>query len=174
MRTLVTTADDSTTDPGPTTSVRWFQRVFPVTVIGLLLIGVLALVAPPFRDQLRLSVTREPESYVDLYFAAAAPGTLEGGQATCVRRGSDVVVDFVVRSHLAAAEQVPYSVTVAPATQGPGTRSGAGKVRLSPGRSAAVRELIAFPPRVRRYVVTVSLPGRQERLRARCGAGTSA
>jgi hypothetical protein len=172
MRTLVTTSDDSTTDPGPTTSVRWFQRVVPVSVLGLVLIGVLALLAPPFRDQLRLSVTREPESYVDLYFAAVAPGTLEGGQATCVRRGRDVVVDFVIRSHLADTEQVAYAVTVEPAKTDLRTRRGTGKVRVGPGESVSVHESMALPQRAR-YVVTVSLPGRQERLRARCGAGTS-
>jgi hypothetical protein len=169
----VNTVDESPAPPGSTPPGRWFQRVLPVTGILLLLVAVLAALVPQFRSELRLSVTREPERYVDLYFIEAASGSLEGGQTTCTRDRSDIAVDFVVRSHLGATARIPYSITVKPARKGLKPRRAHGAVRLSPGSSKTLHETLALPARTA-YVVTVSLPGRQQHLRAHCGKGRSA
>jgi hypothetical protein len=169
----VNTPDAPTTNPGPASPVRWFQRVLPVTVLALLLIVLAGLLVPDFRSQLRLSLTRLPEPYVDLYFVEAPPGTLKGGQVTCARHQGKVVVDFVVRSHLTDTRSVAYAVKVIPTKHGQKTRRSTGALRLEPGQSDTVHESFALR-RGSAYQVTVALPGRAERLRAHCGAGGGA
>jgi hypothetical protein len=143
-----------------------------VTALGLLLVVALGLLVPGLRTQLRLSLTRLPEPYVDLYFVQAPAGTLAGGQVTCARKGARVLVDFVVRSHLTDTRSIEYAVVVDPRKPGARTQRSAGAVALEPGRSDTVHESIALPARSG-YTVTVTLPGRPEHLRARCDGGAS-
>jgi hypothetical protein len=168
----VNTADQSPAPRASEPSAPWFQRVFPVVGLALVLVGALALFVPDVRTQLRLSVTREPESFVEMYFVEAPRGTLEGGQTTCARRGSKVMVDFVLRSHLTETQRIAYSVRIDPT--GPGkTRRSAGEVQLRPGSSTTVHQMQRLGARAA-YVVTVRLPGRDQYLRARCRPGRQA
>jgi hypothetical protein len=147
----------------PTPAPRWFQRVLPVTGLALALVALAALVVPAFRDQVELSTSRQPEPYVELYFArSAAPN----GQAVCTAQSGKAVVRFVVGSHLPKEQSVAYRVVVDPVAKGVRSSRAAGAVRVAPGSSAAVTKALVRPRKG--YTVSVSLPAQGQQLRAHC------
>ena len=151
------------TPENPAPAPRWFQRVLPVTGLALALVALATLLVPAFRDQMELSTSRQPEPYVELYFArSAAPN----GQAVCTAQGGRAVVRFVVGSHLAKEQSVAYRVVVDPVAKGVPTSRARGSVRVDPGASAPVTKALVRPRRG--YTVSVSLPALGQQLRAHC------
>jgi hypothetical protein len=149
--------------PAPATPTRWFQRVLPTSLLGLLVVALGVLVVPGVRDQLSLSTSHRSEPYVELYFARPAGGP----PVACVRRGDRVRVGFVVASHLAKAERIGYRVIVAPVGKPARTMRKHGEVTAQPGQTHRVHP--SFPlRRGQHYTVTVRLPALHQLLRARC------
>jgi hypothetical protein len=147
----------------PAPAPRWFQRVFPVTGLAIVLVTLAALVVPAFRDQVELSTSRQSEPYVELYFAhSAAPD----GQAVCTVKAGKAVVRFVIGSHLAKEQPVAYRVAVDPTAPGVKTSRATQSVRVAPDASATVTKLFALPRKG--YTVSVSLPALGQQLRAHC------
>ena len=147
----------------PTPAPRWFQRVLPVAGLALALVALASLVVPAFRDQVELSTSRQPEPYVELYFARSAAPT---GQAVCTAHAGRAVVRFVIGSHLADEQPVAYRIAVDPVARSARTSRAAGSVRVVPGASAVVTKAFVRPRRG--YTVSVSLPAQGQQLRAHC------
>lgn len=147
---------------------RWFRRVLPVTALAVALVALAALVSPTVREQLVLSTSRQAQPYVELYFARTPTGT----QAVCTRNARSVQVRFTIASHLRDTRNLTYRVSVDPAGRTARTQRERGSVALAPDASRDVRA--NFPvSRGSDYVVSVRLPGLDQRLRARCdGAGS--
>jgi len=143
---------------------RWYQRVLPVSAAAVVLLAIIAFVVPAFRDQIALSVSRQSQPYVELYFA---PSTAANGQAVCTRKGSAVLVRFVVASHLDRRQAIAYRVTVDPVGKSARPMRKAGSGRVTPGTSPEVRSSFAVPRRLG-YAVSVTLPAFGQELRARC------
>ena len=159
--------DSETDQTEPQPAVPWYQRVLPVTGVLLLVLAVAAVLVPPFRDQLKLSVSRQSQEYVALYFAR--PGDAQR-QLVCLRKGSTVWVRFVVESHLDDRETVKYVVSVAPSGKKAIRKGGA--VPVTPG--APVEEIKKFRvARSQDYAVSVVLPAQKQLIRARCPGGRS-
>lgn len=152
--------------PPAATPAPWWQRVLPVTLAVVLLLAVAGTLLPGFRHQLALSFTRQPVSYVELYFARA---TSTAPQTACVRKGGSVQVRFLVGSHLEKRQAVAYRVVVDPLTKGLPTRRQAASVRVAPGTVVSVTRTFAVPRR-EAYVVSVKLPAFDQELRGRCPA----
>lgn len=148
---------------------RWFQRVLPVTGLVIAVIVIAALVVPSFRDQVKLSVSRQSQPYVELYFSRTVGPV---AQVVCQRRGQAVGVRFVVASHLDQTQAVAYRVAVVPAGKGERALRKAGSARTFPGKATEVRKAFAVP-RSKAYTVAVSLPAFGQQLRARCTGGRS-
>lgn len=160
--------DSADTDPQQDAArTRWFQRVLPVTGLAVLL-ALAALAVPPLRHQVELSVSRQPQPYVELYFARQ---TGPVAQATCLRRGTTVGVRFVIASHLEHHQAVAYRVALDPAGKGRTVRK-TGRADTFPQRAVEVRKTFTLPRR-KGYTVTVSLPALDQQLRARCAGGRS-
>jgi hypothetical protein len=148
---------------------RWFQRVVPVTGLALLVIALAALVVPPFRDQVRLSVSRQNQPYVELYFSRQVGPE---AQAICVRTGAKVGVRFTIASHLDSSKALAYRVVIDPNAKGQRALHKSGSAHTFPGKSVEVREAFALPRRAG-YTLTVTLPGVDQHLRARCSGRSS-
>jgi hypothetical protein len=151
-------------EPETPAARRWFQRVLPVTGLALLLVALAALIVPAFRDQVKLSISRQTQPYVELYFARR---TGPVAQAVCLRQGSTVGVRFVIASHLHQSQTVAYRVTVDPATKGRRTLRKAGSTHTTPDTPREVRKTFSLPGRAP-YTLTVSLPALDQQLRAHC------
>lgn len=148
-----------------TPAAPWYQRVLPVTGV-LLLVLALAAVVPPFRDQLKLSLSRQSQEYVALYFSRPADAQ---PQMTCLRKGSSVWVRFTIASHLEDRQTAKYVVWVNPEGRSRTLRK-SGAVPVTPG--APVEEIKKFRvPRKQDYLVSVVLPGLDQQIRARCPGG---
>ncbi len=138
--------------------------MLPVTLAVVLALAVAGTLLPGFRHQLALSFTRQPVSYVELFFArptAASP------QAACVRKGASVQVRFLVESHLEKRQALGYRVVVDPVARSLPTRRQAASVEVSPGEVVSVTRTFAVPRR-EAYVVSVRLPALDQELRGRC------
>lgn len=156
-----TDAPDRGADAKP--APRWFERVLPMTALGVAAVGIAALLIPGLGDQAALSTSRQPQPYVELYFAhSSAPN----GQAVCTAKGAKAYVRFVVDSHLEERQAVAYRVVLAPAAKGAKTLREAGSVRVTPGTRAAVTRTFARPRGA--YTVSVRLPALDQQLRAHC------
>jgi hypothetical protein len=142
---------------------RWFQRVLPVTVLGVVLIGIAALLVPAFGDQVELSTSRQSQPYVELYFQRTAGKT---AQAVCTTKGTSALVRFVVASHLEKRQAVAYRVSMSPAAKGAKAQRRAGAVRVTPGTAVEVGKSFVLPRKA--YTVSVSLPALGQQLRAHC------
>jgi hypothetical protein len=151
-------------------AVRWYQRVLPVVGLAVLLVGVVALVVPSVRHQAELSLSRQPEPYVELYFART--GSQAAPQAVCTRSGDKVRVHFVIGSHLEKEQPVAYRVTVDPASKGARTLRKAGSATTVPDVSTTVDSSFALA-RSQGYTVSVSLPAFDQQLRAHCSGRRS-
>lgn len=147
----------------PAPAPRWFQRVLPVIGLALVLVALAALVVPAFRDQVQLSTSRQPEPYVELYFARSA---VPDGQAVCTAQAGTAVVRFVIGSHLAEEQPVAYRVAVDPIASGVKTSRANRSVRVAPGASVTLTK--SFPLPRKGYTVSVSLPALGQQLRAHC------
>lgn len=149
----------------PAAPTPWHQRVLPVTLVGLVVVLLGALLVPAVRHQLDLSVTRKPAQYVELYFARASSGS----QAVCTRKGTSIRVRFVIESHLEGRRAVKYRVAMDPSTKGLPTRRAAGSAEVSPGKTHQVKKSFTLVSH-EGYVVSVVLPALGQRLRAHCRA----
>ena len=147
----------------PPDAPRWFQRVLPVTGLVILVIALASLV-PAFRDQVKASVSRQPQPYVELYFARSVGPV---AQVVCQRRGSAVGVRFVIASHLEKSKSVAWRVSVDPAGKGKRTLRKAGSAQTFPNKPTEVRKAFALP-RGTAYTVSVALPALGQQLRAHC------
>ncbi len=152
-----------TTPEQDATAPRWFQRVLPVTALGVALIGVVALLVPAFREQVELSTSQQSQPYVELYFQHTAGKT---AQAVCTAKGTSAQVRFVVASHLQKREAVAYRISMGPTAKGAKAQRRAGAVRVTPGTAVEVRKSFALPRKG--YTVSVSLPALGQQLRAHC------
>lgn len=161
------TAPEDAQERRPVKPSPWFHRVLPVTGLLAVLVALGALVLPGFRDQVALSTSRQPESYVELYFPRTTP---TGAPATCLRRGDSVLVRFVVASHLASPEALGYRVRVK--ARGDAVLRRTGTVRVRPDSARTVRRAFVLP-RGAEYAVTVALPALDQRVRAHCPGGRS-
>lgn len=140
---------------------RGLTGALPVAA-GVLLVGLCAaIVSPAVRHGLAESFQRQPERYVELYFAD------ESAARTCPAREGTVQVVATVRSHLAGPVAMPYVVTVA--VDAATIARSAGVVGTTPGRAADFGAALAVPASA--YTIEVALPGRPERLLVHC-AGT--
>jgi len=148
----------------PDAAPRWFQRVLPVTGLVILVLVLATLLVPSFRDQVKLSVSRQSQPYVELYFARSAGPV---AQIVCQRRGPAVGVRFTIASYLERAQAVAYRVSVDPVGKGQRALRRAGSARTFPGKPTEVRKVIALP-RGTAYTVSVSLPAFGQQLRAHC------
>lgn len=147
--------------PGETPSrPRWFERALPLTGVVAALLVLAAVAVPGFRDQLTLSMTRQPDPYVELSFARSG----DTGLKPCARTDGRARVAFSVVSHLADRDAVRYRVVVQPGSGRPRVENGSVDVR--PGKA---RTVVAHLPVDGRYRVAVELPGRDQQLWARCG-----
>lgn len=169
MREAVDSSEETAAVSGAHRPTRWYQRVVPVTTLALALVAIAAGVVPGFADQLEQSLTRQPASYVELYFDQPMAATT---QTACLRRGPSVRVRFVVESHLPANRRVAYRVRVQPLGQDHRPLRQTGKFTVSPGEAVAVRRTFRLPAG-QAYVVQVHLPALDQHLRIRCGAGRS-
>jgi hypothetical protein len=151
------------------TRAPWYRRVLPTTLGVLVVIAVAATLLPGFRHQLDLSLTRQPVSYVELYFARS---TSAGAQAACLRKGTAVRARFVIESHLTKRQPVAYRVIVDPATNGVPTQRQPGSAQVSPGRAIDVTKSFRVP-RGEAYVISVTLPSSNQQVRVRCPARKS-
>lgn len=142
---------------------RWYHRVLPTTALGVAVVVGAALAVPGFRDQLALSVTHRPESYVELYFGAPAVPVRPTG---CVRHGRSALVVFTVTSHLRDDASLPARVVVDPAGPGRALHRN-GKLPLAPGQAREVRVPFQVAP-AKAYRVAVDLPSLGQSLRAHC------
>lgn len=156
--------DDTSATPEAVSPSRWYQRALPLVLAGLVVLGLAAAVSPAVRHQLDLSLTRQPASYVELYFAQPMSS---GPQAACLQRGDSVRVEFVVESHLATRRAVAHRVTVDPDGPGQRTRRATGSTEVSPETAVQVRESLRLP-RGQGYTLTVALPELDQQLRVRC------
>jgi hypothetical protein len=143
---------------------RWYQRVLPLTLVVVVVVGLAAAVVPGLRHQLALSVTRQSVPYVELYFSQP---TSVGTRAVCARKGASVSARFVIESHLERRQPVSYRVTVDPSTEGLRTRRQAGSAQVSPGEAVEVSRTFTLQGR-EGYVVSVTLPALGQQLRVRC------
>jgi hypothetical protein len=144
----------------------WYQRVVPATTAVLAVVALAAALLPGVRHQLVLSTTRQPDSYVTLYFPQQM---VQSTQTACRRQGSSVRVRFAVESHLSSGQDVSYQIRVDPAGPLPARRQ-AGTTSLAPGQKVVVTR--AFRVRARTpYDVHVRLPERDQQLRLHCQAG---
>lgn len=132
----------------------------PVALLTMLAVGVVVLVTlvPGGRHQLALSVSRGPDSYLEVYFP---PGTA-GPRCGSTKR---VAVRFWLVSHLRHPERVRYVVRAA--STGAEGDPVTGRVALVPGERARVERTVT-PPKTRRFQVDVRLPGRTEALSLQC------
>ncbi len=144
-------------------SPRWFERVLPMTALGVAVVGIAALLIPGFGDEAAVSTSRQPQPYVELYFAhSSAPN----GQAVCTVKGAKAYVRFVVDSHLEERQAVAYRVVLTPATKGAKAARKVGSVRVTPATRATVTKTFARPRGA--YTVSVRLPALDQQLRAHC------
>lgn len=147
-------------------SARWWQRatgVLPVTIVLALALGVSAFLVPSVREQLRLSTTRIPESYVALY---AEKGTTTSVDTACVARDRRVPVLFYLRPHGNAPASISYEVTLRSAAHVFDTVNGS--VRTA-GYAGAIplRQVLKAPPG-RGWVITVRLTRTGQTLALHC------
>ena len=156
---------DQTGPDSATPTARWFQRVLPTSVLGVLVLVLAVLLVPGVRQQVTLSTSHRPEPYVELYFAHPAAGH----HMACLRRGSTVRVGFVIASHLERRQTVAYRATVKRARHASRVLHKAGTTRVAPGDARTMRPGFALPPG-HAYTVTVRLPALHQQLRARCPA----
>jgi hypothetical protein len=161
----VDTRDEISPTPDAPPAYRWFQRVLPTTILGIALIGLAGLVVPGFREQVELSVSRQPQPFVELYFPTPSR---PGPQVICARESDGTVaVSFVVVSHLVRTQALDYHVSVDPQAERASTRRAVGSVRATPGAIHEVRSRFALPARAA-YTVSVTLPTLDQQIRARC------
>ena len=157
------TTDDTSPAPDAPAAARWFQRVLPTTLLGVAVSGLAVLTVPGFRDQVELSVSRQPQPFVELYFAQPDP---RDAQVVCARSGGSVRVRFVLTSHLVREEAIDYRVSVLPESATRAQRE-KGSVPVAPGASREVRTSFTVPSG-QAYTVSVRLPALDQRLRAHC------
>lgn len=157
-------------DPGPGAAPETARRQPPrvVTVLagaGVLvaLVGLLAVVSPTVRDELRLSLTRQDAPYVETYFADV-PGTM-----ACSPGLPRFRTTVVVGSHLREAERVPVVMALVP-RDGARARVARAAVQTEPGETAEVELALAKPRGA--FDVRVTFPGRDQRLVVHCERGT--
>jgi hypothetical protein len=156
---------DQTGPDSATPTPRWFQRVLPTSVLGVLVLVLATLLVPGVRQQVSLSTSHRPEPYVELYFARPS----SGHHVACVRRGKTVKVGFVIASHLERRQTIAYRATVRRSGHGSRVLHNAGATRVTPGTTRTVRPTFALRPG-HAYTVTVRLPALHQQLRARCPA----
>jgi hypothetical protein len=156
---------ESVSEPRRAQKARWYQRVLPVTGLLIVLVAAAVVAVPGFRHQLALSTSRQPQHYIELYFA----NTHAGGQQVCRATRSSVLVRFAVVSHLEHGRRLSYRVTVAPLGKRGPVRRVAGHGVLKPGTTAVVARRLPRPGRG--YAVTVRVRQLHRHLYARCGSG---
>ena len=151
---------------GPRT--RWWQRTLPVVGVVVVLLAVASLLSSTVREQIGLSASRKPTSYVELFFATAnaRPG---GVEVACRTSGRQAAYSFALVSHLQRRTSVDYRVSVQPLKKGAFRAKRTERaLPVSPGRTVLVRHRLGVPAS-KAYVVTVTLPGFDDQtIRARC------
>jgi len=145
----------------------WYLRVVPTTALALVVLGLLVLLVPGVRDQVRLSTTRLPGDVVELYFP---PRAADGVERACVRHGAHVRVGFVLVSHFERATRLGYRVAFDPDAAGVRTVRRTAGTLAQPGTAKSVAVRLAAP-RSGGFTVTVSLLDRAQDIRVHCAAG---
>jgi hypothetical protein len=129
----------------------------------VVVVGLLALVSSSVRHQLGLSLTREPQQYVEMSFGDGAKA-LPSCPTAPVKR---VAIEFVVRSHLDRDRRLAWTMTVSRPDGGRTIDRQTGTLASVPDRSVPAQGQVRLPARGR-YAVEIRLSGREERLRVNC------
>jgi hypothetical protein len=138
---------------------RLAMRAVPVVCVLALLCAAALIASPTLRRQMDLSFTRQPEPYVDLYFAdVAAARSCHAVRGTSALRVS-------VASHLTAPRRLRYLAQVMPA--GVGDRS-TGVLATTPGQVSTATVRMRVPADA--YSVRIRLLGRPGQLLVHCAA----
>jgi hypothetical protein len=141
--------------------VRWWQRVVPVMVLALVA-GTAVLALADSSDEIALSTARQPEEYVELVLTRS-PDKLCGSKA--------LRVTFAMTSHLATTQRLGWQVRLDPAGKKPAKVAGKGEVLAPPDVTRGVTLRASAPSKT--YDLTVTIPGRPERLRVHCNGASS-
>lgn len=160
------TADRETVDTDEDRDdVPWTRRTVPLLVAVVVVVALLSLLSSSVRHQLGLSLTREPQQYVELSFGDGDGATaLPSCPTTPVRR---VTVPFVVDSHLDGDRRLAWTMSVSRPDGGRTIDRVTGTVASVPDRSVTAQGQVRLPARGR-YAVEIRLDGREERLRVNC------
>ena len=146
----------TTTATAATPSIRWWQRVVPVSGIAVLaafaVVGLLG-----HDDQIELSTHRRPQEYVELVLTRSPA-------AVCGPR--TVQVEFAVTSHLVDPTNLRWQVAIDPAGPAPAKVRKQGSLPVPPEVTRGIKTRTDAPRRA--YDLTITLPGRPELLRVHC------
>ena len=152
-------------DLSPTTGRRSAPSLLALVLLSVIGLVVLASGSARVRDELRLSLTRQPTAFLEPAF------TDPGRAVRCERAGGEMLVDFELRSHLAQAAHVPYVIAWGSRGDAGRQRSITGRVWLRPGATVAVRAPVSLPA-YEQAEVAVRLPGHPEHLLLHCPGRT--
>ena len=141
--------------------VRWWQRVVPVTALALVA-GVAVLAVAGNSHEVELSTARQPEEYVELVLTRS-PDKL------CA--GKNLRITFEMTSHLAESTRLGWEVRLDPVGRKPAKVAARGDVVAPPEVTRGVTVRASAPSKT--YDLTVTIPGRPERLRVHCNGASS-
>ena len=148
-------------DSGPAGPLHRLTGAVPVCAALIVLAVLVTLLSSSVRHRLSESFQRQPERYVELYFADPAQAS------SCHTDAGRLIVRAIVRSHLADARTLPYAVTIS--TDGHRVTGTTSSVAVLPGETAGLDATLTVP--TGDYDVAVSLTGRTERLALHCTSG---
>jgi hypothetical protein len=148
-----------------TTDLPWWRRVVPVCAAVLVVAAVAVALVPPLREELLLSASHRPASYVEMAFTPDGGGQVQ----PCTRTRAGVEVRFSVAGHGEDVGDRTWRIRVMD-PQGGRTPDAmvSGTVRLPQDDPVGVRRLVKGWPGGP-YDVLVTLPGTSQRLVAHCG-----
>lgn len=137
-------------------------RVVPVVCVLALVCTIAIIASPALRRQLDLSLTRQPDPYVEMYFAdvAAARSCHSVHGATHLR--------VRVASHLTAPARLRYRARVVASGVRRDGQAVTGRVATTPGEASTFTTTLHVPRRA--YSVRVALVGRPVQLIVHCAA----
>jgi hypothetical protein len=138
--------------------------VMPALLALAVAVALLAVLSPEVRRQIKISVTKQPTPYFELYFPRA--DVADGGKL-CRHGRKAVHVSFVIASHLLERKSVPFRIVIDPQSRQGKTVTREGVVRSSPSTSSAVARSIKVSPKAG-YDLLISLPESGQRLIAHC------
>ena len=141
---------------------RWWQRALPATVLAGIAATVAVATVPGLSDEIKLSTSRTPQPFVELFLGAPTDGACASDQPR---------LRFRVQSHLLDQQELTGTIAVDPEGAGQ-TVLTTGTLLIAPGEEK-IRDVPIAAPASGAYTVTLSLTDRPETLRVHCDGGTS-